>query len=386
MMGFTDGIASVASGISNTVGDNASCDHVRPARAFDRSLSDTSDLIIRPLNLEAAFAQDFVLSRAKHNSYQDTFLTFIPMDLHKDSAVILSEVYVYLRKKTSLWGRPWSNISHVVYFPNEVGILMYGGVERSKPEAYSIACESKAKTIEVYSALANHSHRMGNPSLVIPVDLVEQYGLHQIKDKSQDIKNIMKGYNGLSHLNLAGEVDGYRFGLANLKSLPRITGPEIDVLRRCEYYLKLPYASLKELDERLWQTVWEWECTHTGLMPSRCCITLLLNYSDTPIQIGKIQIIHGRNVLILGSMDTGYQEESRCIQPGGSVVIFFWAFSPTPIEIGHIKAIINTAEFIVTVASTQIESSCMTQGGLAVGFLEKTADQWWSKYVVYVEN
>ena len=384
-MGFTDGIASVANGISNSVGDNAECDHVRPARAFDRSLSDTTDLIIRPLNLEAAFAQDFVLSRAKHNSYQDTFLTFIPMDSQGGSAVILSEVYVYWRKTKSLWGRTWSNISHVVFFPNEVGIMMYGGIEKSKPEAFSIPCETHMKTIEVYTALANNSHRMGNPSLVIPVDLVEQYGLLHTNDKLTDLRKIMKGQGLLSRLNLAGEIDGYRFGQANLNKLPRIIGPELDVLRRCEYYLKQPYT-MKELDDRLWQTLWEWECTHTGLKTCRCCLTLILNLSDTPIQIGKIQIIHGRNVLIFGSIETGYQEESRCIQPDGSVVIFLWAFSPTPIEIGHIKAIINTAEFTVTVASTQRESGCVSQGGLSVAFLEKTVDDWWSKYVVLIDN
>jgi hypothetical protein len=382
VMGFTDGIASVANGISNSVGENNDCDHVRPARAFDRSSSDTSDLIIRPLRLDAAFAQEFVLLRAKHNSYQDAFLTYIPMSESPGSAVILSELYVYWRKPKSLWGRTWSNISHVVCLPNEVGIMMYGAVGKNKAEAFSIQCASRAKVLEVYSALANNAHRMGNPTLVIPVDLVEQYGLNDTTNPI-DLRKITR----LGHsTNLAGELDGYRLGQANSVALPRITGPEIDVLRRCEHYLRLDYPSVKVLDERLWRLIWEWECTHTGLTASRCCVTLFINRSDTPIQIGKIQIIHGRNVLIIGSSATGYEEESRCIQPDGSVVVFIWAFSPTPIEVGHLKAVINTAEFVATVASTQRESSCESQGGLSVAFLEKSVAEWWSKYIVLIEN
>jgi hypothetical protein len=70
--------------------------------------------------------------------------------------------------------------------------------------------------------------------------------------------------------------------------------------------------------------------------------------------------------------------------PGGSAVVFVWAFSPSPMEIGHLKACISTAAFSVTVASTQRESTCEARGGFTVGFLEKSVSSWWSKYVLLV--
>lgn len=440
-MGLTDGLASLANGISNTVSDVTEFNHVRPQRAFDRSLSDPTDLIIKPLNLDAAYAQDYILSRAKDNNYVDFYITFIPMDIPGE-AVILSELYVFWKRSKSLWGRTWANISHCAYFHSEVGIMLYAGSNTSKPEAFSIPCSSPSQAMDLYTALVNNSHRMGNPGLVIPVDMLEYYGLLQenqpahsnasrtnninIKDIKDTLidnleatnnlekakienelefenENLQLKYNKLRSiykysymtsngqsqqhhtLNLAGEIDGYRFGSVNSTKLLRITGPETDIIRRSEYYLKQSYPSLKALDERIWRLIWEWECTHMGLMATRCCVTLILNRSDSPLQIGKVQIIHGKNVMILGSDDTGYEAESRCIQPDGSVVIFMWAFTPTPIELGLIKANIITAEFTATIAGTQRETFCTSYGGLSVGFLEKTVSEWWSKYVILID-
>ena len=72
------------------------------------------------------------------------------------------------------------------------------------------------------------------------------------------------------------------------------------------------------------------------------------------------------------------------ISPGGCAVVFLWAFSPSPIETGHLKVCLSTAAFSVTVASVQRESSCEARGGFTVGFLEKTVSDWWSKYVLLI--
>ena len=70
--------------------------------------------------------------------------------------------------------------------------------------------------------------------------------------------------------------------------------------------------------------------------------------------------------------------------PGGSVLAFAWAFSPTPIDPGHLKAVFSCAAFSATVSSIQKESLCEPCGGFAVDFLEKTVSEWWSKYVILV--
>ena len=93
-------------------------------------------------------------------------------------------------------------------------------------------------------------------------------------------------------------------------------------------------------------------------------------------------MVHGRNLSIMGGDKTGYETESRSLMPGGCAIVFIWAFLPSPIEIGHLKANINTAAFSITVASTQRESFCEGLGGFNAGFLEKTVSDWWSKYVI----
>lgn len=92
----------------------------------------------------------------------------------------------------------------------------------------------------------------------------------------------------------------------------------------------------------------------------------------------------GRNVIIMGSKQTGYEAESRILWPRGYVVVVLVAFPQSPLEIGHLKAVIHSAAFTLMVASTQRESSCEAKGGFTTGFLEKTVSEWWSKYVVLV--
>ena len=151
------------SGVSNQVGLASVHVLVRPARAFERSASDSSDLVLVPLNLEAAFAQEFVIRRAKQNSYKDTFLSYIAMDLNGE-AMILSETYVYWRRPKSLWGRTWANISHCYCQGDNIGIILYGG----EAEAVIIPCGNRLCAIRVYTALAHNSDRMGNPSNILP--------------------------------------------------------------------------------------------------------------------------------------------------------------------------------------------------------------------------
>ena len=375
VMGLTDGLASLASGISKSVGEASVYVQVRPARALERSATEVTDLVIVPLNLEAAFAQEFVLRRAKLNGYEDAFLNYVPMD-SAGEAIILSDTYVYWRRPKALWGRTWANISHIFFMYDSIGIMLYGG---DSGAAVVVPCGTRPCALRVYGALSSNAHRMGYPAKVVPVDLVAQS--ESFVSPAARESFMLKQAQAAS---TAGALDGYRFGSANSLKLKKITGPEADVLRRGEALLQLKHGSWQELDERVWRFVWEWDCTHAGLQAARCSATVIVNKSPSPIQIARVQIVHGRNVLLIGSDATGYETESRAIMPGGSAVVFLWAFSPSPIEIGHLQANINTAAFSVTIASTQRESCCESRGGFTVGFLEKSVSEWWSKYVLLV--
>lgn len=291
------------SGVSNQVGLATVHVLVRPARAFERSASDASDLVLVPLNLEAAFAQEFVIRRAKSNGYEDTLLSYIPMELQGE-AMILSETYVYWRKPKSLWGRTWANISHCFFRGDSIGIVLYGG----EAEAVMIPCGNQPCAIRVYSALAHNAQRMGRPSNIIPVDLV-------IPDRRKELVSSTDDMHLRQMLaeSLAGEIEGYRFGTANKTALRKIIGPESDVLKRIEGRVEAGFGTLKDLDDSIWRLVWEWDCTHMGLQASRCCATVIINRSNSPLQIARVQIVHGKNVMLIGSVSTGYEIESRYV-------------------------------------------------------------------------
>ncbi|KAJ1436817.1 hypothetical protein B484DRAFT_248622 [Ochromonadaceae sp. CCMP2298] len=395
VLGLSDGITSVAQGISNQVDPHMKACHVRPPRALEPSAIDPSYLVITPLNMQAAFAQAFVLKRAKQNHYEDSFLRYIPLPTEGEN-IILSSVYVYWRRRGQLWGRVWANISHCVYLGDSVGIMLYSGGSDGGASLVVIPCLNAQTAKNVYSALAQNVARMGNPTIVIPADVVFQAhtgkgstasaeGEHTLlQDGRKTAHSTQDALRLALDESLLGALDGYRFGSANGRVLRNITGSEEDVLLRAKHYLEKEIVSWKYVDEQIWQLLWEWGCVHSHLSACRCSVTVLINRSDSPIQITRVQLVLGRNVLIIGSSDTGYEVESRSLLPEGMVIVFICAFPESPLDIGHLKANINTAAFSAMVASTQRESFCEAKGGFTIGFLEKTVSEWWSKYVIII--
>jgi hypothetical protein len=181
-----------------------------------------------------------------------------------------------------------------------------------------------------------------------------------------------------------GQLDGYRFGTVNGKVLLQVNGTEADVLMKAQYSIQRGCNSWRQVDEFIWRLLWEWGCIHSNLAACRCCVSLFINRSDSPIQITRVQMIVGRNVILLGSEATGYEQESRLLKPNGYLIVFVMAFPQTPLEIGHLKTVINSAAFTALLASTQRESSCEGKAGFQIGFLEKTVTEWWCKYVVVI--
>ena len=284
---------------------------VRPPRAFERSASDVGDLVLVPMDLEAAYAQEFVKKRGEASGFEDSFLSYLPITgsgsgqdgsgKGKGDAIILSEIFVYWRQTKSLWGRTWSNVSHCFFMLDSVAIVLYGG----DAQAVVISCGDEKCARKIYSAFYDNRHRMGCPSNMIPADLLAQES--SLSEKSKDALMERK----VQAASLAGILDGYRFGNANSTKLKKTSGPEKDVLKRMAERTVLGYRTLAELDDSVWRLVWEWDCAHPALQASRSCATLLINRSHSPLQIAKIQLVRGRNVLLLGSEATGYEVESR---------------------------------------------------------------------------
>ena len=398
---------------------------VRPPRAFERSASDAFDLVLVPLDLEAAFAQEFVKKRALTNSYPDSFLSYIASEVTGDS-FIFSEIFMFWRQPKNLWGRCWSNISHVFFMPDAVGVVLYG-----EANAVIIPCGTEKCAIKVYGALASNAHRMGYPSNVTPLSVIIEEQTFS-KEKREGIVN-----KRVLAATQAGVMDNYRFGSANYPSMKKVGGVESAVLRRMENAVLAGFATWALLDEAVWRLIGDWDCSHVALQASRCCAAVIINKSRSPVQVPRVQVLSGRNFLLLGSAATGYEIDSRytlcaaihcaaplsslsvnpihhsfmraatlcgcarpaltltlpllylssscrVIMPGGCALVFAWAFSPTPLDTGHLTVSISTAAFGATVGSMQKDSVCEERGGFTVGFLEKTVSDWWSKYVILV--
>lgn len=273
---------------------------IRPPRAFERSASDASDLVLVPLDIDASFAQEFVRKEGIARKCEDTFLCHIATDT-AGTSVVLSEIHLYWRRPKVLWGHPWSNISHVFFVLDSVGVVLYGG----ETEAVIIPCGTQQCAMRVYSALADNAHRMGCPSNVIPLDL-----LLQEDSLSESAKDILMDRR-VHSASLAGVLDEYRFGHAHNTSLKRSQSPESLLIQRIEGCMQEGYKSWAELDETVWRLVWEWDCSHTALQASRCCALLVINRSKVPLQIAKMKMVTGRNVIVTGSTATGYETDSR---------------------------------------------------------------------------
>lgn len=82
----------------------------------------------------------------------------------------------------------------------------------------------------------------------------------------------------------------------------------------------------------------------------------------------------------------GYDHESRCIMGGGFVVIFAYGFTPTIWDLAHVKVEVKTTAFTATVATRKNRTQCQSCEGNAAGFLEKTLNDWWGKYVIIVNS
>jgi hypothetical protein len=372
VVGLTDGLTSVASGIQNQVDNHELHKVSRPARALELSLGDCSTLVIVPLSLEACQAREFVLQRAETHKYSDNFIAYVPISDGKD-CVILSELYIFWRRAHNLWGRTWYNVSHCTLTDNDVCVVLYSGTDY-QIQFVTIPCGKLELAKKLYRTIQQNSYRMGYPDLTLPMDLISA-------TNSSYFKPLLS-----SQLHINGELDGYRFGQMNNLKLQAITGPEGDVLLRAESTLSRRSESWSVLDEKIRRLLWEWDCTHQGLSASRCCITVLINLSPRSVQISRAQLLIGRNIMIFGSDLTGFDRKYRIIRSNGQAVIFISANNPSPLDIGHLKARIYSPSFSLSIASTQRETSCTGRGGFHVGLLEKTVAEWWCKFVVLIHS
>ena len=221
----------------------------------------------------------------------------------------------------------------------------------------------------------------------------------------------------------------YQFGTANRIPFPSGTWPEREVLRRAAARLLLPLHRLpppppshvddhdhdggggggstdissvslappepadsdddihRELDRRVWQFISEWTCTHGVLSTSRCLALIIINHSSEPVQVLRTDVKEGKNVIIYGvGMGSGFDAEARTLMGhGGAAVVFAYGFRPSPIDLAHVKVVVQTSAFEAQVSTRPNRTECAAVGGFNCGYLEKSLSDIWAKYVLLIK-
>lgn len=300
----------------------------------------------------------------------DEYVSYIALD--KDQAIIISEQFFYWRKSEfSIYKCPWTHISHILYVADTgVQFILYR--DTTHGSTFLIPITDKALASSVYTKLAKCAYLMGNSVALLPLNVAER--------APGEVADYMSTY--CRGLNLLGELDGYKFGSANHLSKRAIVESEGELLHNTQVRLAAPFENWASLDRIVWQLVAEWDGSHVGLNAARCTAALLINFSDNPIQLDYVHQTHGAGMTILNCVD--YKSYSRTIMPRGSVLVFAWGHSPTPMESGAVKLIVSTDYFQLTISSEIAGTSVDTVGSHKVSFLEKSASQWWSKYVIHI--
>jgi hypothetical protein len=426
VMGVTDGISSVAQGFTQQLADVAVINNVRPCRAFERSTADPDDLILVNVDLFAAEAQSFVVKTALRKEYKDRYhnslvLGFERMRPPYDApyALVVSDVYLFLLSKqvSLLWQVPFGDISHFAFKqgdPNSVELLLYRSSKSADVLATSAAsedkksglaslvvtCVSRLYAVKLYSLLFSYSHRLGNPTDVLPVDVASQStSSGAIKgDRSKSGEGKVAADNEASGTtpHSAGK---YQFGAANALSVPTKTATDKDILgaiaERCRHVAPMDGAKLedrvrvneyhRQLDESVWHVISSWRANHGNMWNmSRCAACLVVNYSQHHVQILGTDLKEGSDLRLFG-VATGYDQDSRSILPnGGAVLIFAFGYTPSLTDLAHVKMHISTTAFSANVSTRKNRTDCRNTGGFQAGFLEKAEQDTWAKCVIAI--
>ena len=265
----------------------------------------------------------------------------------------------------------WTQISHFV-LNSEKGIELHQYKHVFGQSAVLlIPCSNEAISRVAYAQLCKCSSLVGNPVSFLPLDVA----CRSPSERSEYMRRYCRG------LNLAGDLEGYHFGSLNNLSIRCMVESEAEIISRATRRFA-EANDWKELDSKLWLMIAEWDGSHVGLAAAHCMATLFINMSEIPLQIANIQLISGANLKIIPC--AGYYSESRILLAGGSVCIFAWGFSPTPVESGNVHAEVSTDYFSLTLSSDSTCTHANSRGGQKVSFLEKSCSQWWSKYVVHI--
>ena len=401
VIGVTDGISSVASGLTQQLakasGDALVVTNARPQRAFERSAIDDGDLVLAPVDIYAAEAQCLVLKLAKSHNYRDSFVTCVTLGFSPESAepsrpfaLCLSETYIFLlnRDCACLLQIPFGDASHfeqvsdlridlIVYRSRSSSTMSTSSSSSSStgsPNCLSdsIYCASKAHTMRLYSTLLKYAQRMGNPSAIrnrmasisssssagttpvqsprgksVPVTSNDGSVDNSASDSRTAASDSGRFLPPISISKLSS--DSYQFGTANSIQFANVSLSDADIIQRARdsLFQQRPLEDVndpqsknayhRDLDWKVWLLISNWRNNHFIFHPSRCLACLIVNYSPNPVQITDIQLKEGENSVLIG-VNNSFDPDSRTLlSHGGAAVVFLYGYAPSLTDLAHVK-------------------------------------------------
>ncbi len=177
VLGITDGISTIAQGLSNEIGDVVlSVPQIRPQRALSRSVTDPTEKVLSSFSMSAAEAQQFVKNHGNENNCIDNFISVIAID--DESQIVLSEMYLFWLKKETLsqnnkdnnnvkksiwWSEKWKNITCALLASPLIELVL-------KDSRLIIPCKDTAKSLLLYNEFFKVAHKFKDPSMIIQVN------------------------------------------------------------------------------------------------------------------------------------------------------------------------------------------------------------------------
>lgn len=297
-----------------------------------------------------------------------------------------------------------------------------------------LKCATREIAVELYTHLALCGPKMGNPSSIIPVNIATKSaqpttptpvpipGSRNAKGWKNKIVEVLQpidnegmpgGLVGVEGVGVGVRGWNYQFGSANKNPFTKGNWGENEVLQRgatrllremrgsqsvqdqdrgrdgedgdSVAVLGMDDAHHQMVDERVWQLVCEWTSTHTAFNTSRCLALIILNHSPNPIYILRVDVVEGKNYVLMGSgVGNQYDSETRGVMPGGAVVLFAYAFRPSLVDLAHVTIGMQTGAFTAQVSSRRDRTDCRPVGGFTAGYLEKSLAEVWGKFVLLV--
>ena len=345
---------------------------------------------------------------------------------------------------------PWTCVSYAILHEGKTttGPKALIGVELSvihkdpsKSGPFFIPCRSLLVATNIFDLLLRNKEKMQNADMMkdasattsAPINtsgssVITSSFTFSASSEVSGPKSIQRGNSTL--LNSRHKEFSYQFGEANNTDISGVEGESEVVLSSTEELLAMTQQKLEHaardnnkesmFDSAIWWLLFHWNQSGFCNMDTKikkstvtwfdsvCCAAFLLNRSEKVLYLRRADVILGRSVWVLTNPEftadqtEGHAETIAEIPPGGHALVFGTAAAASTYESGNLEVNLhfsssvsdNGCSFRWNISNqvsrckihNEYKYSNDTTTCFRAEFLEKTAAENWSKYVVLLTD